>query len=264
MPARRANPAPPTNLLLCEQCGYSIQAPDQPTHQPNCPECGKPTAESLPDRRTGTPLTPHATWSASAWALLRTPNAVYARVAIDTKASGKFFWRTMLMTLLVFACAIGLIILPLYGSELVPRGADRSSNLSRLIFACLTWFILFCNGAGLGFLLLLALTAIERLGLRTISRAHGYRITPTIAKVITDYASIGWFIGSALLIVSLLTWFAPPLMREMGRRPPLLLSPDVVLWYPVAAAFTGLLVFEALAYIGLQRCKFANTPRIAQ
>jgi hypothetical protein len=182
-------------------------------------------------------------------------------VAIDTKASGRFYWRTTLMTLLVFACAIGLIILPHYGSELVVRSADQSSNLSLLIFTCLTWFILFCNVAGLGFLLLLALAAIERLGLRTIGRAHGYRITPTIARVITDYASIGWLIGSALLVLSLLTWFAPPLYRENGLNPPLLLRSEVVLWYPIAAILIGLLVFETLAYIGLQRCKFANTPR---
>jgi len=238
--------------------------PDQPTHQPLCPECGKPTAESLPDRRTGTPLTPHATWSASAWALLRTPNAVYARVAIDTKASGKFYWRTMLMTFLVFACAIGLIILPHYGSELVARGAGDSSKLWLLMYTCLIWLGFFCQGKAMGILLLVALTAIERLGLRTIGRAHGYRITPTIARVITDYASIGWLIGSALLVLSLLTWFAPPLYRENGLTPPLLLRSQVVLWYPVAAILIGLLVFETLAYIGLQRCKFANTPRITQ
>ncbi len=132
------------------------------------------------------------------------------------------------------------------------------------MYACLIWLILFCNGAGLGFLLLLALTAIERLGLRTISRAHGYRITPTIARVITDYASIGWLIGSTLLVLSLLTWFAPPLWLDKGLSPPLLLRSQVVLWYPIAAILIGLLIFETLAYIGLQRCKFANTPRITQ
>lgn len=266
MPSRTTPPRSHTpDLLLCEQCGYPIQPPsqppslppDQPTHQPICPECGKPTAESLPERRTGTPLTPHATWSASAWALLRTPNAVYARVAIDTKASGRFHTWTMLLTLLALASACAVLLVLVHWGELVWWRTNATMDYRLVVRQVIVW----CVSMGVGYPLFLGLAAIERLGLRTIGHAHGYRITPTIAKVITDYASIGWLIGSALLVLSLLTWFAPPLYRENGLNPPLPLRSEVVLWYPVAAILIGLLVFETLAYIGLQRCKFANTPR---
>ena len=258
MPAQRAKHAPPPHLLLCEQCGYQIQPPGQATNQPICPECGKPTAESLPERRTGTPLTPHATWSASAWALLRAPSAIYARVAIDTKASGKFHKWTMLLTLLALASACAVLLVLVHWGELVWWRTNATMDYRLVVRQVIVW----CVSMGVGYPLFLGLAAIERLGLRTISRVHGYRVTPTIARVITDYASIGWLIGSALLVLSLLTWFAPPLYREKGLSTPLLLHRDLVLWYPIAAMLIGLLVFETLAYVGIQHCKFANTARL--
>ncbi|MEZ6318065.1 MAG: hypothetical protein R3B49_04810 [Phycisphaerales bacterium] len=38
--------------VLCERCGYVVEGLDPAGA---CPECGKPIAESLPERRVGTP-----------------------------------------------------------------------------------------------------------------------------------------------------------------------------------------------------------------
>jgi len=261
MPAQRANPAPPTNLLLCEQCGYPILPPAPPAHQPNCPECGKPTAESLPELRTGRPLTHNATWYASARALLRTPNTVYARVAIDTKASSKFHRQTMLLALLPFTFTSTVLIMLFYWYEVEPWTVGHSSILTLLLRVALFWFIIWVVAVGLAFLLILTLSTIERYGLNVIGEFHGYRITPNIARVITDYASIGWLIGSALLLPCTVVWSAMALFDKLGVRPPLLLRSEVALWYAIAAILIALVIHVTLAYIGLQRCKFANTPR---
>jgi len=46
-------------MSYCPESGHMLEALP---NEPNCPECGKPISESLPERRAGTPWQRKPEW----------------------------------------------------------------------------------------------------------------------------------------------------------------------------------------------------------
>jgi hypothetical protein len=98
------------------------------------------------------------------------------------------------------------------------------------------------------------LTAIERVGVQVIGRTRGWRITPAIAVVVCDHASVGWAAGSAVTAAGGAVVLAGVLFDDLDA---------VFLGLVVCATGTvgGLLAFESLVYTGIRASRFANRAK---
>ena len=232
--------------LLCEKCGYVIEGLDTGG---NCPECGKPIAESLPERRVGTPWQQSPgfkslvkTW----WMTLRHPLRTLDVMRIDTGQSESLQITDSACSFLIVMAGSFTTLLNI--GSLVKDGvrSDTEALIFRLAIA--TAFALLC------IVLYALLTMIEARGLRIIGRSRAIRITPTIATVIVAHGYTGWVIASLSIGM-----FAALLgMRDIGV---LDVQDVVLLGIPVVCALLGFLFFETFAYLGLRRLKFANRVR---
>lgn len=214
--------------LLCESCGYDLSGTDS---DGLCGECGEAVMKSLPEKRTG-----------SAWqngggpvCLVRTagkvfsqPQKVWDEVRIDGRSSAGLLIACVVLAGLVFGVGIdSLVAMPL-----------------------------FAIGVG-------ALSMVEYFGLRTFGRRRGWRVTRSVALTVVGHASVGWTVAAGLAAVGL----------HLGRSLDGGLIVPRVLWsllgrailewalvLPIVGFIAGLLVFEVLVYVGIQRCRFANPP----
>lgn len=233
---------------LCESCGYVVAGLPQDT---NCPECGRPIAQSLPERRPGTTFQNHPsprTMLTTGVGTILHPRRTLDKIRFDTNPeedSTLALWHAM---------ATGLVLMP------VPLVATLHFT-DRLLSAATAAVILFII-AGIGFLFLLAyliaigirmLTVTESLGLRVISRQRGFRITPRIAVLITSHGSVGWTGGAVLAWA---TGFAAYAVTFDPKSGPYWLA---VILAASCAQLGGFLFFETFAYLGLRRLKYANT-----
>jgi predicted RNA-binding Zn-ribbon protein involved in translation (DUF1610 family) len=231
--------------LLCEKCGYVIEGLET---DGNCPECGKPIVESLPERRVGTPWQQKPgvgslvrTW----WMTLRHPLRTLDVMRIQpVRLSSVIINPFLLLALLFFATffmpalflgiesLILLILLPVYlgiGSILV--------------------------------FLTIGLMRVESLGLRTISRQRGFRITKDISRQIVAHGSIGWVIVFAgmcnfwnfYLLSKFLTNSENNTFNQLNG-----VAYVAGLTTLVVSFLAGFLFFETFAYLGLRRLKYAN------
>lgn len=268
------NPA----TLLCEQCGYVVEGLDE---RGACPECGKPIAESVPERRTGVPIEPDAdgkvNWWRAAWAVLWRPGETFERVRIDQAASRRFRHRADLAVFLSLA-SLDFVVHVFWSGWVV--FIDRTQGVDGVFMFMMSiprTLACSCMVAGLPCVLLWSIRFIERRGLRLIARGHGWRIDHRRASVVVDYAAAGWYIGLTLPIVLVVSvrmlWplYMPMLYSAGPGLGPWLASLHYIGpgWYPFAslllaspALIVPLFLFELLCYIGIRRCKFANQPRI--
>ena len=232
--------------LLCERCGYVVEGLNT---NGNCPECGKPIAESLPERRVGTPWQQNPcigslvrTW----WMTIRHPLQTLDVMRIGDRRGSLWIWTlTSTVLLPVPACLYGLIVLT---HEIHRNG----------IPGAWTFF-----PAGL-LVMIPILTSVESIGLQVLSRQRGFRITRDASKTITAHGSAGWValsVGltlSFLYIVFLTTLRTIPdptdnlnLLRPLKWVRPMILT----------SLLLGFLFFETFAYLGLRRLKYANRVR---
>lgn len=230
--------------LLCERCGYVLEGLDQAG---NCPECGTPIAESLPQvARPGTPWQRRpsfAAFLATGRAMLFHPGAAFTRVRIDAKCSGSFERWFNLATAALLAIPAATIYLawaffnPVRGREtfLIEAGIAASIVLGGMLTLML---------------LLTTLTAIERTGIRAYGRVHKRRITSAVARTVCAHACIGWFSGAVL--------FWTPIVVHIA------VGSDTIAALAVPGLFLGLVHFEILVWIGVKRCRYANRERPAQ
>ena len=158
--------------LLCEKCGYVIEGLET---NGNCPECGKPIAESLPERRVGTP------WQQSRglWSLLRTwyrvirhPRRVMDEIQLQA-TSGDYL---TLATLSVSSTIAILALLPL----------SHTSNPRTIFFGLIITLIISLIYVVISFLIIAFFSWIGRLS----AMKRGFRIPPETAWQITEHGSV--------------------------------------------------------------------------
>lgn len=235
--------------LLCERCGYVIEG--LPTGGA-CPECGKPIAESLPERRTGSAWQQRPR-TGSLWrtwpAVLATPNRT-----LDTLAVGNPDDRRLARLSGVWAAAIpcGAIVLALGVEGLRTRETGVLAYIGLAVAA-----------AAAMWLGVRALIGVETKGLQVIGRTRGFRVTPAIAATITAHGAVGWVIAGTGVAIAVVGPFTAHLINTtggaidgpVGRFGAL----SVVLGLLLAAC--GFLFFETFAWLGLRRLKYANRRR---
>ncbi len=247
--------------LLCERCGYIIEGLDQTTP---CPECAKPIAESLPQRRIGTPwqqkpgfVSMVRTW----WMTLRHPLHTTS-ILNDSNLSQSLHLAILTIFSATIVSAVGYAV-----PELVRYKSSIISILSEFFFEFLNFFmiplVLFC-----------LLTAIETLGLWFFSISKGRKLTKELALAITAHGCVGWVFLSGLYT---LTNFVGSIFFEHMTQLPddltdtqymaaILNSPiprvgKIVVIANLLSLIPGFLFFEFFAYLGLRRCKYANRVR---
>ncbi|MEX0875982.1 MAG: hypothetical protein WD114_00860 [Phycisphaerales bacterium] len=236
--------------LLCERCGYVIEGLDQAG---NCPECGKPIAESLPGRRVGTPWQQRPgvkslvqTW----WITLRHPLRTLDVMRFDEPRH----MSLLLATLSSFTGVCWLITAVQIG---VPRTANNGI-LDALLMAAVLAIIAAAFPVGL-----FLLTGIEAEGLQLFSRAKRTRITPAIAWSVVAHGAVGWgacfLIWLAALQITRFDTLLHPPADDFERRQQIIRHLDQI-QIPgfVVGLLAGVLIFETFAYLGLRRCKYAN------
>ncbi len=229
--------------LLCERCGYVVEGLPA---DGACPECGKAIAESLPERRVGTPWQRRQTRSSlvHTWIVtLLKPARTLDRMRADEPATWLRAWSFLASAAII---AVGLLVfLGLVLSVDDGKFLDGwfiNAVISALVAGC---FIHVC---------LYLLVFIEQYGIRMIARNRRYRLRSDTCAAICSHGCVGWVIGALLGSISLIA-LAPFEARPMAALP----WP----WYllPVAGMLAGFLFFETFAWLGLRRLKYANRVR---
>lgn len=229
--------------LLCERCGYVVEG--LPTNGA-CPECSKAIAESLPERRVGTPWQRETTCGGliRTWALtLFCPARTLDRMYADEPATWLRAW-----SILTSATVIALGLSVFFGFILSVD--DGKFHDHWLVLAVVFAFISGC------FVLvsLYFLSFMEQSVLRVIARNQRYRIGYDTCVAICSHGCVGLVIGAALASVGFIA-LAPFEARPMVALP----WP----WYliPVGGMLAGSLFFEVFAWLGLRRLRYANRVR---
>ncbi len=227
--------------LLCETCGYVLEGLD---HAVNCPECGTPIAESLPEL-----VRPGSLWqqSPSFKSLLQTyvlmlshPCNTLDRVRIDARSSGSLEGWTVLLSASVVVMPFIVFFVARILKEPNPAGRTLVQDAVMGIVMVGVMFMTAC-------LVLLILTGIERVGIRSFGRIHKRRITSAVATTVCAHASVGWLTGSMLFASIML------LGLTLGTRP--------MVGVALFCLLLGLLHFEILVWLGVKRCRYANRER---
>lgn len=250
--------------LVCEGCGYAV---DGLREDLNCPECGRPIATSMPERRTGS--TWQRTGGLAGWwstnvTTLRRPGVQFEVVRVERRRSTRLAQINALL-------AAGVAIAPLAvtrtlamwptGEPIVDFASQvRAPSKLAAIQAGLTWLLV---AMGLAWVGLMVLTAIEARGLRFFGARRGWRSSRDVAWAVCGHASVGWIIAGVLWAAGSLLAGHPWLLRLENIawldpvRPVIRLGPAIL------GGFAGMMVFETLAYVGFRAMRFANAPRAA-
>lgn len=239
------------NELLCEGCGYVLEGSRS---VPACPECGLAVADSMPERRKGTPWQQRPSvgnWLCTSWMTLRHPARTFRAARIDPALR----WRDegLLWDNLAAASVLGLLVL------MLGFAGDVFSALGGVATAVVFSPIVV--------LPLAMLTELERIGIRFFGRRRGWRIDRAASLVVCAHASIGWVIATVLASVGfLVSWPLHDLVRRQytpgaANAYSLDVYRAIPVVMPLLGFFVGLLVFETLVWIGVRACKFANRPQ---
>ncbi len=243
------------NTLLCERCGYPI---DGLPAASNCPECGTPTAASMPEARTGSPWQQRAglrTFLSTNWLVLHRPHELFSSLRLE--------WRSASALLAVNLLIAAVTVLAPWSGVLLDDPVRAISRGQTLRFLRIALLIIPLQVLAIAAVLLL-LTLIEWAGIQFYARRRGARLGPAAAWQVVTHASIGWVIAAGFMFVTLVLWLnvsffqvLPSVRSNVGA------SDWAAAAIPGIGALAGLLVFETLVSIGVRRCRFANRPRPA-
>lgn len=280
--------------LLCETCGYPIQglprdtvpalvaspvaslvashphaermAPNvsaeslAPARPPQCPECGTPIADSLPERRTGSPWQRRpglASWVRTMHAMVRHPTTTFGDMIIRKGARSLLALNLLLVSLLVAPPMIGVLTIDLFRAW---RGRGP-------VMESLAWVVSLLGVTMVIFAFFAALTLVEFVGIRFFARRRRFRLSRDAAAQVCAHASVGWLASGTLPY--LLAPAAIMLVQALGiAQKPIDFSPYLLFNMPVSAAASilgyaagligGMIAFEWLVYFGVRRNRFAN------
>ncbi|MBL9001088.1 MAG: hypothetical protein JNK25_08125 [Phycisphaerae bacterium] len=249
---------------LCEECGYDLTGL---MPEGACPECGRPVARSLPESRPGSPwqFSPGSvSWLRTNLAVLRGPAELFASVRIDPRGGASLLVLNVLLAALLLAAPwTGTLI----GDPI--RGGRGGGPMREL----LTFGWVFpAQVLGIAAFLVL-LTMIEFAGIRFIAARRKWRLTRAGAWQVCCHASVGWIIlGVAPLAGLALVYTLGVLLRvPLGRTFTIPATPGwrtslgtvLGISLPIAGLVIGLLVYELLVHIGVRKCRYAATLRVA-
>jgi len=227
---------PAYDALLCERCGYDLAGL---TRDDNCPECGKPIAESMPENRTGTPWQRGGLreWRRTALVILTKPKTSWNEVRNDPRRATELLFFNSL--------AAGGVIYPAVWLVTGPIGviADQKSIGSAGLVLLAELIVFMIPSALICAVIVFLLTAIEVFGISHFGHRRGWRTDRDLARTICAHASFLWiptglFTGTAIgvgLMTGMLLIFAP-------------------------AFLFGMLLFETWVYLGFRAMRYANPP----
>lgn len=223
--------------VLCENCGYALGGIDVALV---CPECGRPVALSLPERRAGSAwqrargALALGAWFATVAAVARRPMRFWDDVMVGGERAGG---------LLLLNCGLSAA-----GATLVLAGAWNGRTTPPGYVAA--FFVV-------SMLMLLALSSVEFVGVRFFGRRRGWRITRGSALVIVGHASYAWLVAG----------FGMALAGQIARRIDALWDGRVTLGLPDIAWFAaitglpvivGMVLFSSLCGAGFYALRFAG------
>lgn len=233
--------------LLCERCGYIIEG--LPNDNP-CPECNRPIALSLPERRTGTPWqqrnaarTLVQTW----WRTLRHPLLTFDTLRLyEIRGFG-------MVVHTIFLCSV---VCWIFASILEIPTIDQP----HFLLVPIVVYAVFASILGAAVFIV---TDLSGHVLRVLWRRGERRITPDTGWHIIGVASIGWVLTYAIWLAGWSTtkiWriIDPPLSDyELRQRVGYELF-NIQLPSLVGGFAAGFTVFLAYALLGFHRIKYAN------
>lgn len=233
--------------LLCERCGYVVEG--LPTEEV-CPECAKPIAESLPQRRQLRP---------SFWRTLTSPRATLHEIGFEWVDQVPLGPSCGKMTMVFGITALAAIFL----SAGIIDVDETAGSLPFVIgLAPIPLIVVFalCYGISQTHVALLI----------GFSRLQRTRINRRIARCICTAGSAGLFVfafGTGLgfgasasgLILTLGTFYDEAVIY--GKPVPALRAMDALFWAGCLIGAAGLLFFETFVWLGLHCLKYANRTR---
>lgn len=235
------------SLILCENCGYDIGSLEgRLGADPHlkCPECAKPITASLPEHRTGSEWqrAPGALAALrTIWRLARSPVRSWSGVRVDTRSSVNLMLGQCLLTAALVSATLVLRTAVAFG------GAPPMGSVGEVVGETLSVVMYAVGLCWVGLLVLLAMCAIEAVGIRTFGARRGWRVSWPVAWTVVGHASGAWLLCPILLT---LIW-----------APERLMPLEMQLMLGVAALALPLLAFETLVYLGFRAMRFANAPR---
>lgn len=110
-----------------------------------------------------------------------------------------------------------------------------------------------------GWIVMLALSMIEFLGIRFFGGRRGWRIDAAVAACVVSHASVGW-LGAGLIVA--VAWQVFAGLVAVGKLPMFVhIGPEPVhstLLVLGGAMVVGIVAYESLVFFGVRAMKYAN------